>query len=475
MRIGQTSIVVFVSKLVASVFGFVATIYFARVLGAEVLGYYTLTVALVQWLKLSGSLGVNGAMKKRISEGDETARFATAGVVMIGALGLVLSVIVLFASPYIERYVGRQVTVFVVLLLILGLGRSTVNAILHGQQSVHISGVLTPLKIIIISGTQLPLVLAGMELTGLLIGHTVGWLSVMLVGTKFVAVGLSRPSRRHFRSLFDYAKYSWFGGLKNRTFNDIDVLILGLFVPAQLVGIYSVAWNIASFLMTFDGAISQAIFPEISRASTNDRETAVSELINEALRFGGLILIPGLMGGALLSGRLLRIYSSEFTQGAAVLVILILSTMLYGYQRQLLMSLNAMDRPDVALRVNLAFVGFNAVANVVLVIAIGWVGAAIATALSAALGTTLAYGALVKLVDFSVPYTEIARQVGAALAMGVPVAGTLWAENTYGVVNHNVTLVLTLVTVGATIYFAVLLVISAKFRTVVKRNLPVEI
>jgi len=314
-----------------------------------------------------------------------------------------------------------------------------------------------------------------MELPGLLIGHAVGWLSVILLGARFIEIGAGRPTWRHFSSIFDYAKYSWFGGLKNRTFNDIDILILGLFVPAQLVGIYSVAWKIASFFMTFDAAISQTIFPEISKASTHDRTKSVSGLVNEALRFGGLILIPGLVGGGLLSERLLRIYSPEFTQGALVLVILILSTLLYGYQRQLLTSLNAVDRPDIAFRVNVVFVGFNVLANVALVLAIGWVGAAVATALSTALGAFLAYRGLRKFVEFSAPYVEVSRQVVAALFMGIAVHGALWVENAYRVFNHNVTLVVTLVTLGAVIYFAVLLVLSSEFRDTIEQNLPVGI
>lgn len=475
MRVGQTSIVVFFSKLLASALGFVATIYFARVLGAEILGYYALTVALIQWLKLGGSLGINGAMKKRISEETNKTGFVTAGIMMIGAFGLTLSVIVLVASPYIRGYVGRPVTMYVILLLLLGLGQSTIHAILQGQRSVHVSGLLSPIKVIIISGTQLTFVLGGMKLSGLLIGHAVGWLSVILLGYRYIEISAGRPTWRHFRSIFNYAKYSWFGGLKNRTFNDVDVLILGLFVPAQLVGIYSVAWSIASFLMTFDSAISQTIFPEISKASAADRAKSVSSLVNEALRFGGLILIPGLVGGALLSERLLQIYSPEFTQGASVLILLILSTLLYGYQRQLLTSLNAVDRPDLAFRVNIVFVGFNALANIALVYSIGWIGAAIATTLSAAIGTLLAYTGLRKLVEFSVPYSDIFQQIGAALLMGIAVYGVLLVEYSYQVINHNVALVLILVTLGAVIYFAALLVVSSEFRDAVERNLSIGI
>jgi hypothetical protein len=58
MRLGQTSIIHFSSRLVASVVGFLATLYFARELGAGTLGFYFVALAIVSWLSLAGTLGV---------------------------------------------------------------------------------------------------------------------------------------------------------------------------------------------------------------------------------------------------------------------------------------------------------------------------------------------------------------------------------------------------------------------------------
>ncbi len=55
MRIGHTSFIIFVSKPLRSVLGFVATLYFARVLGAEVLGFYVLTITVVSSYKIDQS------------------------------------------------------------------------------------------------------------------------------------------------------------------------------------------------------------------------------------------------------------------------------------------------------------------------------------------------------------------------------------------------------------------------------------
>jgi O-antigen/teichoic acid export membrane protein len=313
-----------------------------------------------------------------------------------------------------------------------------------------------------------------MNFSGLLIGHAVGWSSVILFGVRFIETGIGRPEWRHFTSIFDYAKHSWLGGLKNRMFNDIDILILGAFVPTQLVGIYSIAWKIASFLMTFDAAISQTVFPEISNASADDMTESVTGLTNESLRFSGLILIPGLVGGMLLSNRLLRIYSPEFMRGSLVLVILILSTLLYGYQRQLLTSLNAVDRPDITFQVNAALIGFNILANTALISTIGWIGAAIATTLSAALGASLAYGGLRRVMDFSVPLASICLQVAASFIMGIVVYGALQIEKSYSFLNNNIMITMMLVTLGAVVYFTVLFAISLEFRKTIRRNLFID-
>ena len=102
MRIGQTSFTVFVSKIVGSGLGFVATIYIARELGAEVLGYYSLVVAMVAWLKLAGHMGVSSAVTKRISEGRDQSEYFSAGVLLIGAVSVALSLAVILGRSAVQ-------------------------------------------------------------------------------------------------------------------------------------------------------------------------------------------------------------------------------------------------------------------------------------------------------------------------------------------------------------------------------------
>ena len=69
MRLGQSSFVYMLSRITGSIFGFFATIYFTRLLGETVYGYFTITLALVSWLSLVKDIGFGQAIIKRMSEG----------------------------------------------------------------------------------------------------------------------------------------------------------------------------------------------------------------------------------------------------------------------------------------------------------------------------------------------------------------------------------------------------------------------
>ncbi|WP_049986256.1 oligosaccharide flippase family protein [Halobellus rufus] len=475
MRLGQTSIIHFVSRLLASALGFVATIAIARILGSDTLGIYYLIISMVSWLGIAVTMGVRGAVTKRISDSEDEAAYAIAGGTISTGLFVVMSVFVLIFQQQVNDYIGYSAAEIVILFLFVNLAQSIVNAILNGQHLVHISGALTPVRIGSRSIVQITALLAGVGITGLFVGYAVGYLLVSVVGLWIIArhlTGASLPLRRHYRDLISYAKYSWLGSLRSRAFNWVDIAILGFFVSSSIIGVYTAAWNIAVFLMLFGGSLSQTLFPEMSSVSAEDDPQSAAGLFETALAYAGLILIPGLVGSSLLGEHLLRVYGEEFTQGTVVLSALIVATLIQGYQRQFTTTLNAIDRPDIAFRINTIFIVANVTLNLGLIPFYGIIGAAVATASSVAISLGVAYIYLSSLIDFSIPIDDIIKQWTAAGVMGVAVYIGLWLESAYLSVNNNLAVVLTLVTLGAAVYFLVLFEISARFRTTVTDNLP---
>lgn len=477
MRVGQTSIIYFVSKLGGSLLGFVATVYFARILGEEILGFYALVLALVTWFTLPGDIGLTGAVAKRISEGTDQNEYATAGIVVIAIMGSIIAVGIFLFEGFINEYVGRDIAFFILLVTFVVLFRSLFFSILQGHHLVHIYAPLSTVKLGIRSGTQILLVFVGLGLTGLLVGYVAGGMFAILASIIVLKFHPSIPQREHFISLYEYAKFSWLGSLRGRTFDQVDIAVLGFFVSAGLIGVYSVAWTLSKFLDIFGNAISTTLFPEMSELAAKNDPKSISGLVEDALGFGGLIIIPGFVGGTVLADRLMQIYGEGFVIGQRILPILIAALLVYTYNKQLLNTLNAIDRPDLAFRANAAFISTNILLNVLLVWQIGWVGAALATALSAVIGLVFAFCYARNHVDFLIPYREISRQWIAALCMGAVVylARSLGEANLTWVDEFNVVFVLLLVSLGAAVYFVLLLGISSTFRTTVTNNLPFAI
>lgn len=478
MRLGQTSLLYFLSKISGSLLGALATVYIARILGAEPLGIYHLVIGLVSWLAILGRVGVSKAITKRVSEGSDEGEYVVAGtVVIISMFVLVTAAIALFRGQIVE-YVGYPATGFIILILFVVLLNGLVNSLLTGLHLVHISGILSPLRTGGRALAQVSLIIAGVSTASLFIGHLIGYFAAIGIGMYYIMRNVpefSRPKRHHFENLFDFAKFSWLGSLQSRMFSYTDIVVLGFFVSSGLVGVYAVAWNVAHFFILFSGALSTTLFPEMSSISAQNDSQAVGRIVEQALSFGGLFLIPGLLGGAILGERVLRIYGPEFPKGATILTLLILANLFMGYQDQLLNTLNAINRPELAFRVNIVFVGANISLNVALIYLYGWIGAAVATTVSVAISLTLAYWHVSSIIEFNAPIGEFARQWFAAMIMAGVVYTGLWIENTYRILRHNVATVLLLVGIGAGVYFICLFCLSVEFRETVDRNSPVDL
>jgi len=475
MRLGQTSAIYFISKVLASVLGFVATVYFTRTLGDEIYGFYAVTLALVSWLGIVKGVGFKNAIVKRMSENEEPDAYLAAGAMVTMALTTIVALGVFVFQEQINVYVGQPVAELVVVLLIVSIISGLVNAALKGTHRVHIYAPLKTAQEAAMTISMIVLVYFGWELTGMLVGHALGTALIALVGLVIVRPQVIFPHRRHVVRLFDFAKYSWLGKVEKKTINEMDILLLGIFASAGLTGVYAVAYSLSKFLEVFGSAISNTLFPEMSKLSTEDDLQMVRKLTNDALTFSGLFLIPGIIGAAVLGDRLMLIYGPEFEIGEQVLVLLLVGVLVYTYSRQLLTTLNALDRPDLAFRANGVVIIANVVLNVTLIYSIGWVGAAIATAISVAIGFALSLYYVRTQIAINLPYAELSRQWIAALLMGAVVYGAREFGEPRAIAEINELFVVSLVGLGAVVYFVLLFVISTRFRNTVGRNLPVDL
>lgn len=467
MRVSRTAALQFALRLVAAVFGFLALVYFGNVLGSAKLGTYTLTLSVAVWLWVVTDPGVTSALVKRVSEGEDRAEFFTAGLLAVAAVGgLVVAAVFLFDGQ-VAAYVGADVAAFVAALVVGKILFVLLTATISGHERVATASVVRFAERALRPALQTVAVFAGLGVVGLLSGYVASLAVGCLVAVVLLPVSLRLPGRTHFARLLSFAKFAVLKLVRSRAARWTDTAVLGFFVSNSLVGVYEVAWSLALLLILASDSLTQSLFPTLSGLASDARLERVAAMTESALAFTGVLVVPGVVGALLVGEDLLLLFGREFTDGVAVLPILVVWSLVTAYERVLRGTMDALDRPDLTFRADLTYVAANLFGNVALVALFGWVGAAVATAGATLLSFALAARYAGSLLDVRYPVGEILRQVLAAGVMALVV---------YPV--HTVVsplprpYVVVTVAVGAASYLLALLALSTRVRKRVTGLLP---
>lgn len=472
MRLGRTTLIHFGSQVVVSVAGFVATFAIVRLLSASHLGVYAVGVAVAFWATVPAA-AVGDAVKKRISGGGDGDRYLLGGLALVAIPAFLVGGGILAMPDAVEAYLlsgAEDLTAraplapLLAAVVVANMLFTLLTDALQGEKRVAAAGAVAATDRLLRTGLQIGLILGGVGLVALFVGHAVAMVvaSALSLGLLSVAVRSGTgvlPTRDHLSSLVAYARYSWLGTIETRTFSWLDTIVLSVFVSRELIGIYEVTWSLASVLALVSVSVQSTLFPELSELAAAGETERIHHYLDEGLVFTGVFMIPGLFGAAVVGERVLKIYDPVFTQGLVVLLVLVLARGVAAYGRQLVSVINALDRPDITFRISAAFILANLVLNVALVARFGWLGAAVATAFSAFLLLSLGYLTLARLIGSPpIPVREIGLQVVAAGLM----AGLLLAARPVVPRNHYTTIAL--VVGGAAVYTGVLLTISSRVR-----------
>jgi O-antigen/teichoic acid export membrane protein len=469
MGVKKSTIVHFLSQILTSISGFLATLLIARYLGAETLGNYAVVVALLFWVTIPTG-AINSAMIKRISESDKNNEYFSAGAIIICCFALVIFFLSQLGSGLINKYVGAQVAFPFALIVIADIIFHIGDAPLRGKKAVDTAGLFQTLERILRTGFQVGLIFAGYTLSGLIYGHTAALVTSGVIAITVSGVSPTLPNRTHFKKIIEYARYAWAGTLESRSFVWADTIILKFFVASSLIGIYEVAWTLAATLGLLVRSVNQTLFPEISELSAKDQNGLILDYLNSSFVFIGIFIIPGFFGSMILGERLLRIYGSEFVSGSLVLLVLIVSQLFYGFGGQFRMAINGIDRPDIAFRISIATILSNIALNFIFIYQFGWYGAAIATTVSAGVSLILSYRALGRLLGTpTFPWKQVGFEFVASIGMSaiIFVCKLLLPTNSYVTV--------TIVFIGAFTYMIILIGVSGRIRKEVISLVPVSV
>ncbi|WP_330631012.1 lipopolysaccharide biosynthesis protein [Halocatena halophila] len=464
-RILRSSIGTFATRIGLSVTVFAGTFYLAWATSAWVLGVFSLFAALVRVVDIVTNVGMNEAAKKRISEGTDQGAYFTATILVRVALFVPIAVTVYGLSGTIEAYVGYDIAHYIIAGAGCYLLRRVLESGLIGQKRVARAGLVQFLYGIVHLLSWVVLISSGFGVEGVFLGYLIGQIAALAGGLALTSLRPARPSKRHFWSLFEYAKFGWIGAMTTQMWVWTDTLVLGLFVTPELIGVYELAWRATGVLFLLASAIGSTLFANVSELAADGARDRVTELLERSLAFTGVLAIPGAVGGALLAPSLLGLFGPVYRVGGTVMTLLIVARVFHSYEVILSKLINALDRPDLTFRTNSLFILCNLGLNVLAIWAIGWTGGAIATMSAMILKFGLSYRYSRSLLSYSIPFKTIGREVVAAGVMGVVLVGTIL---TFSPATDPL-MTTTYVTVGGVVYAVALWTLIGEVRTIILR------
>ncbi|WP_148416284.1 lipopolysaccharide biosynthesis protein [Haloferax sp. KTX1] len=458
-----------VAQMGSLVVAWFASVYFARALAdpQTALGTFYAFETGVAFLILLGNGGLNEAIVKRASEGDEAKEFASAGILLSLSLVVCLSLLVVIASPLIIDFFdfGGLSVIILLLTLFAYQARDTMNALLASDFQVGRTGGVNFLNSVGQVLVQISLVSIGFGAVALMIGYSAGAilaaiLAIFLVSKRFIFV---RPSKYHFQSLIKFARYSFLNNFVQKFYDNIDIIIITILVGRAATGIYGIGFRFSLPVMVVSSAISRSVMPEISKQDTEGNLERIRVILADSIVLGLFFGLPALAGFAVLARpTIVTFYTAEFASATLVALGAVATRIPEGLRSTASTVLSSMDRPDITFRGGAILMTVNLVLDLLLVPTIGIIGAVAASFIGMSLQLLYLSYHLFDVVEIS--YSELpSQEVGAEAVASIVMASVVYGAKTT-VSDMSYIVLIGLVLLGIISYLLVVFLISGGVR-----------
>jgi O-antigen/teichoic acid export membrane protein len=321
--------------------GFGLNVALARVLGASGLGVYHLSLTFALIASVIGRIGMDAAILKLAATSlaaRDSGRLAAVhrmgiGTAMVGC-GVVaactfFSADWLAATVYSDASIAGPLRLMSVALMpfsLLHLYGELLKAGQHQLLSSFVQGAALPLVSLLLLGLFSSQVHDANGAAGIYLAS-----AFIICASSYALWRRSIPTAPHssngtirFRDLMGTALPMYGSAMADVVMTFSDVLILGLFVTASDVGIYTAAARTAlltRFLLLANSAVAAPRFAALH--ATHDKE-GMARLAVRSTLLTTISSVPVLLMFLLFPGPILSVFGSQFEAGAQVLIILTL-------------------------------------------------------------------------------------------------------------------------------------------------------
>lgn len=266
-------------------------------------------------------------------------------------------------------------------------------------------------------------------------------------------IGIRRP---HFSRIKEYLSFgvpTIPGSISSWVAASSDRYVIGYFLGAASVGVYSAGYNLGSIPSMLAGVLGFVLPPTLSKLYDEGKMDEVKTYLNYSLKYSLTVAIPFVFGAAVLAKPVLRLFSTAeiANQGYLIVPLVALSTLFFAAYVPIMHIIVLVKKTRITGAIWIICALVNLGLNILVVPRLGIFGAAITTliAYGLALGLTSYYS--FKEFKFTIDWHFIIKSLIASAVMSL----AIWKMSPQGTSATILTIV-----AGAAIYGAVLLLLK---------------
>lgn len=453
-RIGLVGVV----RTIVSLQGLIILPILTKILGASGYGIWAQVLVTLTLLQPLALLGLDASMVRFLSSKGKGE--IVQGIITILSIILLTSVVIsliLFLSSnflaitLLEDKSAVPIIKVASLLVILGALNATAisSFIIFGQVKRYSAVIL--INFFLETGLIALFVLSGHGLLGAIIALLIARGIVFLVVLYLIIsyAGFAFPNFSLLRPYLGYGLPLVPTVIFTVVVDGCDRYVIGFFMGAAWVGIYSAAYGMGVLAIMFLPYIACILGPTIFKLYDEGKNEKVKLYLSYSWKYLMMLLIPSAFGLSILAGPLLgSLTTPEFVSaGKFIVPVVALSMIFYGVHGISGYVLRLVKRTQIFAITLGAAAAVNLGLNVIFVPRWGIMGAAVTTLISYIMVAVVIYYQSHKYMKFNINLNFIIKSILSSAIMTL----AIWAFNPIGTVN-----ILLSVVIGVIIYFGML-------------------
>ncbi|RMF90181.1 MAG: flippase [Methanobacteriota archaeon] len=408
------SLMLTLSNLGVRLLGYVYRIVMGRMLTPYEYGVLNLALPLQFMVIVLTSAGIAPSIAKFVSEarakGEDVNRLASSCLFYYTSAGALVGLFFLAIASPLAHSVFRDGSVLLPLQISaaavpFGILISVYTGLFQGLKKVgYMSGVL-----LFEQGMRLILawlfVAAGFGVVGAIGGSTLGFAAALpLAYVLLRGLGLRSggPDFRLFREVFYFSIPTSITALSTFIFAYADIVLIGFYMDAAEVGIYSAASPASRLIMAFTMALYAVLIPSVSETSIKGGRKKVRSHFVLSLLALAAVMVPATALSLLFSEQIIALlFTEQYIFAAASFEILVVGVAFLSLFMINSAIFQGLGNPKTPMKILIGFAALDVAFNILLIPRFGIEGAAFSTALAGVGAGILSTAALAKYLNTS--------------------------------------------------------------------------